>query len=192
MDYVNKENQVTHVHFARVREAIALLGLMLLAIGVLSGCIASKTLDCGLLTNTEIGKIIGARFLKPEVTITPKTSGDYNKFDCTWFREGIRGVVTKLDLSVSTLASRARAKGVSDAARYLEFQRGFLARDGVRVNVGDEAWVVWYDVNDYLGNGVLLMRKGGNVFTLVLTDQDELKPGVKELERLARQLANKL
>ncbi|NJK44764.1 MAG: hypothetical protein HC933_11175 [Pleurocapsa sp. SU_196_0] len=152
-------------------------------------CAAPRSFECTLLSAQEIEKALGAKFLAPEVT-TPDLLGS-SATECNWFREGERGWVTTLQMTVSTGESRAKKGAALDGKQHLEFLRLFLARDGQMISLGDGAWVNWVDIPGGMGNGVLIFREGEVVVALILSDQDDLTPGIEELTSLGKTLENR-
>ena len=151
---------------------------------------AAKVIDCNSISIQEIETIMSARFLAPEVT-KPELLGS-DTAECNWFRQGKRGWVTLLSLSVSTRESRVKKDTVASGGLYLEFLRSFLVRNGQKIALGDGAWVNWVNIPGGMGNGVLIFRKQDTVVTLIVSDQDELTPNIKELTLLGQILVKKL
>jgi hypothetical protein len=112
---------------------------------------------------------------------------------CRWFRDGERGFVTVLDMTISTRESRERKGGTGDGKSFSDLQRSFLVRDGKPVNISDEVWVNWVKISSGgQGNGTLLIRKGDTIVTLILSDQDDLNPNTKELIMLGKIIERRL
>jgi hypothetical protein len=143
---------------------------------------------CRLISAKQMHQLFGGEWAEPTPTSVKDLDPD-NIAGCQISTKHPYGTASFLDVYISTKAQRDKNGNPNDLETSIDVAAGLFHSKPI-AGVGDRAIGYWVDMEENLGNGVLVVAKGTTFVKAILTNQYHLKKAnLSKLAELGKLMA---